>query len=81
MELESKDQNLRLMETLESFKRLLSRVERASSIGYEVSFQLKQGLRYFLIPTAVSLQLLHNKLSIINRALFGSLLEIIHSSF
>lgn len=80
VELESRDENLRLTQILESFTRLLSRVLKASSTGYKVSFQLRQELLYFFIPVAVSLQLLCNNLSIINRALFSSHLEIVQSS-
>lgn len=79
VELESREESLRLMEILESFKRLLSRVLKASGTGCQVSFQLRQELLYFFIPIAVPLQLLCNNLSIINRALFSSHLEIVHS--
>lgn len=81
MELESREENLRLMEILESFKRLLSRVLKASGTGCKVSFQLRQELLYFFIPIAVPLRLLCNNLSIINRALFSSHLEIVHSLY
>lgn len=66
---------------MESFKRLLSRVLKASSPGCKVSFQLRQQLLYFFIPIAVPLQLLCNNLSIINRALCSSHLETVHSLY